>query len=132
MAQKRPKPEEIVTKCDVLRMTELLLGVNPIRYTLVRRDRPNRAEKRARLHPGYAAYQEPFLKLIFYGSGFVEDGADTSGDVNFHDVTGNIIVFEVYREMVEDFHRNEPYTLEDMFEFAIIEPIWQRMPDPNV
>jgi len=46
-------------------------------------------------------------------------------------VTGNVVVFEADRETVEAFHRNDPYTLEDMFEFAIVEPIWQRMPDPN-
>ena len=103
-----------------------------MRYALVRRDRPSRAENRARLHSAHAAYQDPFLKLIVYGGGLVKDGVDTSGDVNIHDVTGNIIVFEADRETVEDFHRNDPYTLEDMFEFAIIEPIWQRMPDPNV
>ena len=102
-----------------------------MRYALVRRDRPNSADKRARLQPAHAAYQEPFLKLIVYGGGLVRDGVDTSGSVDIRDVTGNIIVFKANRATVEDFHRNDPYTLEDMFEMGIIEPIWQRMPDPN-
>ena len=102
-----------------------------MRYALVRRDRPNSADKRARLQPAPAAYQEPFLKLIVYGGGLVRDGVATLGSVAIRDVTGNIIVFKADRATVEDFHRNDPYTLEDMFEMAIIEPIWQRMPDPN-
>ncbi len=102
-----------------------------MRYALVRRDRPGRAEQRLRLQPAHAAYQQPFLEMIVYGGGLVREGTDTSGDVDIRDVTGNVVVFEADRETVEDFHRNDPYTLEDMFEFAIIEPIWQRMPDPN-
>ena len=102
-----------------------------MRYALVRRDRPNSADKRARLQPAHAAYHEPFLKLIVYGGGLVRDGVDPLGSVDIRDVTGNIIVFKADRATVEDFHRNDPYTLEDMFEMAIIEPIWQRMPDPN-
>jgi hypothetical protein len=39
-------------------------------------------------------------------------------------------MFEADRKTVEDFHRNDPYTAEDMFEFAMIERIWQRVPDP--
>ena len=100
-----------------------------MRYALVRKDRPGRAEQRARLQPAHIAYQEEFLKLIVYGGGLVRDGVDTSGDVDIRDVTGNVIVFEADRETVEAFHRNDPYTIEDMFEFAIIEPIWQRVPD---
>jgi uncharacterized protein YciI len=103
-----------------------------MRYALIRKDRPGHAEQRARLQPAHAAYQEPFLNLIVYGGGLVRDGVDTSGDVNIRDVTGNVIVFEADRETVEAFHCNDPYTIEDMFEFAIIEPIWQRVPDPNV
>ena len=102
-----------------------------MRYALIRRDRPGREGQRARLQPAHAAYQEPFLKLMVYGGGLVKEGTDTSGDVDIRDVTGNVIVFEADRETVEDFHRNDPYTLEDMFEFAIIEPIWQRIPDPS-
>jgi len=41
---------------------------------------------------------------------------------------GNIIVFEASRQTVEDFHRNDPYTKADLFEFALIERIWQRVP----
>lgn len=102
-----------------------------MRHVLVRRDRPGRAGQRARLQPAHAAYQESFLKHVVYGGGLVRDGVDTSGDVDIRDVTGNVIVFEADRETVEAFHRGDPYTLEDMFEFAIIEPIWQRVPDPN-
>lgn len=102
-----------------------------MRYALVRKDRPGRAEQRARLQPAHTAYQEPFLKLVVYGGGLVRDGVDTSGEVDIRDVTGNVIVFEADRETVEAFHRNDPYTIEDMFEFAIIEPIWQRVPDPD-
>ena len=102
-----------------------------MRYALVRRDRPGREEQRAKLQPVHVAYQEPFLKLMVYGGGLVKEGIDISGDVDIRDITGNVIVFEADRETVEDFHRNDPYTLEDMFEFAIIEPVWQQVPDPG-
>lgn len=102
-----------------------------MRYALVRKDRPGCAEQRARLQPAHIAYQEAFLELVVYGGGLVRDGVDTSGEVDIRDVTGNVIVFEADRETVEAFHRNDPYTIEDMFEFAIIEPIWQRVPDPH-
>ena len=88
-----------------------------MRYALVRRDRPGRA------------YQAPFLDLIVYGGGIVRDDTDTSGDVDIRDVKGNVIVFDADRETVEDFHRNDPYTLEDMFEFAFVERLWQRVPE---
>jgi hypothetical protein len=100
-----------------------------MRYALIRRDRPGRADQRARLQAAHAAYQEEFLGLVVYGGGLVGDDVDTSGSVDIRDVTGNVIVFEADRKTVEDFHRN--YTLEDMFEFAIIERIWQRVPDPG-
>ena len=102
-----------------------------MRYALVRRDRPGLEEQRAKLQPAHVAYQEPFLKLMVYGGGLVKEGIDISGDVDIRDITGNVIVFEADRKTVEDFHRNDPYTLEDMFEFAIIEPVWQRVPDPG-
>lgn len=102
-----------------------------MRFALVRRDRPGRAEQRARLQPAHAAYQQPFLDMIVYGGGLVGDAVDTSGDVDIRDVTGNILVFEADRQTVEDFHRNDPYTLDDMFEFAIVQRIWQRVPDPD-
>ena len=98
------------------------------RYALIRRDRPGRADDRARLQPEHAAYQEPFLPLIVYGGGLVGDETDTMGDVDIRDVMGNIIVFEADRQTVEDFHRNDPYTEADLFEFALIERIWQRVP----
>lgn len=98
------------------------------RHVLIRRDRPGREDQRARLQPEHAAYQEPFLKLMVYGGGLVKEGTDTAGEVDIRDVTGNCIVFEADRATVEEFHRNDPYTREDMFEFAIIEPIWQRVP----
>ncbi|MEE2996917.1 MAG: YciI family protein [Pseudomonadota bacterium] len=99
-----------------------------MKYILIRRDRPGRAEQRAKLQPAHVAYQEPFLKLMVYGGGLVREGTDTSGNLDIRYVTGNVIVFEADRETVEEFHRNDPYTREDMFEFAIIEPIWQRVP----
>lgn len=102
-----------------------------MRYALIRRDRPGRADQRARLQAAHAAYQEEFLDMIVYGGGLVGDDVDTSGAVDIRDVTGNVIVFEADRKTVENFHRNDPYTLEDMFEFAIIERIWQRVPDPG-
>ena len=102
-----------------------------MRHVLVRRDRPGRTEQRLRLQPAHAAYQQPFLEMIVYGGGLVREDTDTAGDVDIRDVTGNVVVFEADRETVEAFHRNDPYTLEDMFELAIVEPIWQRMPDPN-
>ncbi len=43
-------------------------------------------------------------------------------------ITGDVIVFSADRQMVEEFHCNDPYTQEDMFEFALIEPIWRRIP----
>tara|TARA_R110002126_G_scaffold21747_16_gene78293 strand:+ start:715 stop:1026 length:312 start_codon:yes stop_codon:yes gene_type:complete len=100
-----------------------------MRYALVRRDRPGRADQRARLQPAHIAYQAPFLDLIVYGGGIVRDDTDTSGDVDIRDVKGNVIVFDADRETVEDFHRNDPYTLEDMFEFAFVERLWQRVPE---
>lgn len=103
-----------------------------MRYALIRRDRAGRAEQRASLQPAHAAYQEEFLSMIVYGGGLVGDDIDTVGDVDIRDVTGNVIVFEADRKTVEEFHRNDPYTVEDMFEFAIIERIWQRVPDPGV
>ena len=102
-----------------------------MRYALIRRDRPGRADQRARLQAAHAAYQEEFLDLIVYGGGLVGDDVDTSGAVDIRAVTGNVIVFEADRKTVEDFHRSDPYTLEDIFEFAIIERIWQRVPDPG-
>lgn len=103
-----------------------------MRYALVRRDRPGRAEQRARLQPAHVAYQETFLDRIVYGGGLVGDDVDTAGNVDIRDVIGNVIVFEADRQTVEEFHRNDPYTLDDMFEFAIIERIWQRVPDPDI
>lgn len=102
-----------------------------MRYALVRRDRPGRSEQRARLQPAHAAYQEAYLDRIVYGGGLVGDDVDTNADVDIRNVIGNVIVFEADRQTVEDFHRNDPYTLDDMFEFAIIERIWQRVPDPE-
>ena len=100
-----------------------------MRYVLVRRDRPGRAEERARLQPAHAAYQQPFLHLVVYGGGLVGDDVDTSGAVDIRDVKGNVIVFEADRATVEDFHRNDPYTKADLFEFAVVERVWQRVPE---
>ena len=55
--------------------------------------------------------------------------ARTSADVDIQNVVGYVLVFEApNREVVEKFHANDPYTLEDMFEIAIIKPLWQRVP----
>ncbi len=90
------------------------------------------ADVRARLQPEHAAYQAPFLPMIVFGGGLVRDGVDTSGDVDIRDVIGNVLVFEAPdRQTVEDFHANDPYTREGVFGTAIIEALWQRIPDPN-
>ena len=102
-----------------------------MRYVLFRRDRPGRAEERAKLQPAHAAYQEPFLKMVVFGGGLVGDGIETAGMVDIRDVKGNVLVFEADRKTVEDFHRNDPYTRADLFEFAVIERVWQRVPDPK-
>jgi uncharacterized protein YciI len=102
------------------------------RYVLVRRDRPGRAAERARLQPEHAAYQERFLPLIVYGGGLVGDPVDTGSTVDIRDVIGNVLVFEADRATVEDFHRNDPYTQADLFELAIVERLWQRVPDPGL
>ncbi|MBO6783835.1 MAG: hypothetical protein JJ899_11265 [Alphaproteobacteria bacterium] len=103
-----------------------------MRFALVRKDKPGMADLRARLQPEHAAYQAPFLPMIVFGGGMVADGVDTSGDVDIRDVIGNVLVFEAPdRRAVEDFHANDPYTREGLFETAIIEALWQRVPDPN-
>lgn len=102
-----------------------------MRYVLFRRDRPGRAEERAKLQPAHAAYQEPFLKMVVFGGGLVGDGIETAGMVDIRDVKGNVLIFEADRKTVEDFHRNDPYTKADLFEFAVIERVWQRVPDPE-
>ena len=49
--------------------------------------------------------------------------------LDIRNVVGNVLVFEApNREVVEKFHANDPYTLEDMFEIEIIKPLWQRVP----
>lgn len=103
-----------------------------MRYVLLRRDRPGRAEQRARLQPAHAEYQKKFTDMIVYGGGLVGDDIDvSSGDVDIRNVIGNILVFEADRATVEDFHRNDPYTKEDLFEFAIVQQVNQRVPDPR-
>lgn len=103
-----------------------------MRFTLVRKDKPGMAELRARLQPEHAAYQEPFLPMLVFGGGLVGNEVETGGDVDIRDVIGNILVFEAPdRETVENFHANDPYTREGLFELAIIEKVWQRVPDPN-
>ena len=100
-----------------------------MRFVLVRTDRPGMAERRAKLQPAHIAYQQPFLPMIKFGGGMIEDGVDTSADVDIRNVVGNVLVFEVpNRKVVEKFHANDPYTLEDIFEFQIIKPLWQRVP----
>ena len=87
------------------------------------------AERRAKLQSAHIAYQQPFLPMIKFGGGLVEDGVDTTADVDIRNVVGNVLVFEApNREVVEKFHANDPYALDDMFEIAIIKPLWQRVP----
>jgi uncharacterized protein YciI len=100
-----------------------------MRFALVRIDRPGMAAARARLQPAHNDYQKPFLDMIIFGGGFVDDGTDTSAPVDIEDVTGNLLVFEAPdRETVELFQANDPYTLAGLFETAIIKPLWQRVP----
>ena len=101
-------------------------------FTLVRTDKPGQAKLRARLQPEHAAYQVPFLPMITFGGGLVGDGVDTSGDVDIRDVTGNVLVFDAPdRATVEEFHANDPYTREGLFDTVIIAQLWQRVPVPK-
>ena len=103
-----------------------------MRFALVRKDKPGMAALRAQLQPEHVAYQEPFLPMLVFGGGLVGNYVETSGDVDIRDVIGNILVFEAPdRETVENFHANDPDTREGLFELAIIEKVWQRVPDPN-
>jgi hypothetical protein len=98
-------------------------------YAILRRDRPGAAELRARLQADHNRYQEPFLPRIVYGGGLVSDGTDTSEPVDIRNVVGNVLIFEATeRAEAEAFHRNDPYTRNDLFETVIIEPFWQRVP----
>ena len=100
-------------------------------YAITRRDRPGMAADRARLQPAHAEYQKAFLPLIVYGGGMVGDAVDTTGDVDIHDVIGNVLVLDVPdRAAAEAFHRDDPYTQAGLFETVIIERLWQRVPMP--
>ena len=102
-----------------------------MRFALVRKDKPGMAGLRARLQPEHVAYQQSFLPMIVFGGGLVRDGVDASGDVDIRDVTGNVLIFEASaRETVENFHANDPYNREGLFDFVLIEPLWQRVPEP--
>ena len=101
-------------------------------FALLRRDRPGSAELRTGLKADHDRYLEAFLPRIVFGGGLVSDGTDTSGAVDIRDVAGNILIIEGSgREEIESFHRNDPYTQNDLFEMVIIEPFWQRIPPPN-
>ena len=103
-----------------------------MRFALVRIDRPGMDAARARLQAAHNEYQKPFLDRIVFGGGFVDDGTDTSGEVDIEDVTGNLLVFEAPdREWVEKFQANDPYTLAGLFETEIIKLLWQRVPAPD-
>lgn len=103
-----------------------------MRYVLFRKDKPGMAALRAQLQPEHVAYQEPFLSMLVFGGGLVGDAVETGGQVDIRDVIGNILVFEApNRETVENFHANDPYTREGIFELAVIEKVWQRIPDPD-
>lgn len=100
-------------------------------YAILRRDRPGKAELRARLQAEHNRYQAPFLPRIIYGGGLVADGTDTSDAVDIRNVVGNVLIFEANeRGEAEAFHDNDPYTRNDLFETVIIEPFWQRVPPP--
>jgi uncharacterized protein YciI len=108
------------------------LGEKPMRYVLIRKDRPGIAERRAALQPEHARYQAEFLPMIVFGGGLVADGTDTSGELDIRKVIGNLLVFEAPdRAAVEAFHANDPYTREGVFESCLIEAVWQRVPDPD-
>ncbi len=103
-----------------------------MKYILIRRDRrPGGAACKAAASPRGLSGAFPETHGIRWR--LIREGTDTSGNLDIGHVTGNVIVFAADRETVEEFHRNDPYTQEDMFEFAIIEPIWQRVPavDPD-
>lgn len=101
-------------------------------YAVLRRDRPGKSELRARLQPIHARYQEKFLPQIVFGGGMVSDGTDTGGDVDIRDVVGNVLIIDAPdREAAEAFHRDDPYSRNDLFETVIIEPFWQRVPAPG-
>ena len=99
-----------------------------VRYVLFRKDKSGKASERVRLQPAHIEYQQPFLPLITYGGGLVDDKTDTGSLVKIQDVTGNLIVFKANRAIVEDFHKNDPYTLAGIFDLVIIKRIWQRVP----
>ncbi len=102
-------------------------------YAILRRDRADSAELRARLQPDHNRYQEPYLPRIVYGGGLVADGTDTTGAVDIRSVVGNVLIFEASgRDEAEAFHRNDPYTQNGLFETVIIEPFWQRVPPPAI
>lgn len=102
-------------------------------YAILRRDRPGKAELRARLQADHNNYQEPFLPRIVYGGGLVADGTNISGDVDIRNVVGNVLIFEANeRGEAEAFHADDPYTRNGLFETVIIEPFWQRVPPPAI
>lgn len=101
-------------------------------YAITRRDRSGMAAERARLQPEHIRYQAAFLAMIVYGGGMIDDTVDTSGEVDIHDVIGNVLVMDVPdRETAEAFHRDDPYTKAGLFETVIIERLWQRVPVPD-
>jgi len=101
-------------------------------FAILRRDRPGMAAERTRLQLDHARYQEPFLPRIVFGGGLVSDGTDTNAEVPITEVVGNVLIIDVPdRETAEAFHNDDPYTRNGLFEVAIIEPFWQRVPSPG-
>lgn len=90
------------------------------------------AARRKSLQPAHARYQAAFLPAITFGGGLVAEGTDTAGMVDIADVLGNVLIIDVPdRASAEAFHRDDPYTRNDLFETVIIEPFWQRVPPPE-
>ena len=62
----------------------------------------------------------------------MSDGTDTNAEVPITEVVGNVLIIDVPdRETAEAFHNDDPYTSNGLFEVAIIEPFWQRVPTPG-
>ena len=95
------------------------------------------ADLRSRLQPVHAEYLKPFLPKMVFGGGLVLEGTDTEtlgyDQTGIRSVIGNLMVIDVPdRAAAEAFHNNDPYTQNGMFESAIIERIWQRVPPPAI
>jgi len=98
-------------------------------FAVLRQDRSGNEALRTGLKAEHDRYLKAFLPRIVYGGGLVKDGTDTSGEVEIGNVTGNVMIIEGSdQKEIEAFHRNDPYTQNDLFETVIIAPFWQRVP----